>query len=164
MTGESFRNICAACGRAAYRLEMEGKSVSIGDMIPGGMCLFAFHAAYAYALTHANDGWFNWVRNGDGVIVHCPCEEGIVMKIAAPAPDGTVAAEVVDPGPDCPMRYASGRMFALSFDADHRRSMAALDKGFALIAGTIAQACATTQVLCWRHGETDVRCEIEAGK
>lgn len=45
------------------------------------ICPLAFQAFFPYWLTFVQDGWFDWVKKGDGVIVQCPNPKGIVAKI-----------------------------------------------------------------------------------
>jgi len=45
------------------------------------ICPFAEHAFFPYWLTLVEDGWFDWVEKGDGVIVQCPNPKGIVAKL-----------------------------------------------------------------------------------
>lgn len=95
-------------GKCAYNYLM-GDKFSLQEIIPEGLCLHAFHAFFPYYLTLKNDGWLDWVRPGDGVSVHCPHPNGIIVKIYKNKEE--VIVRIVNNPTGCFYSYLSGKEF-----------------------------------------------------
>lgn len=98
-------------GRCAYNY-LRGDKFSLRDIIPEGLCLHAFHTFLPYYLTLKNDGWFDWVKPNDGVCVHCPYPEGIIVKIYKRTKE-FITVQIVNNPENCLYSYSSGKEFNL---------------------------------------------------
>jgi len=85
------------------------------NKLKNSICPFAWHAFFPYWLTYIQDGWFDWVKKGDGVIVQCPNSKGIVAKIFKRKKRGTITVEVeiIDNKGDCSWEWEIGDRFFL---------------------------------------------------
>lgn len=79
------------------------------------ICPFALHAFFPYWLTYIQDGWFDWVKSGDGVIVQCANPKGIVAKIYKRKIRGKIKVEVeiINNKGDCSWNWKVGDRFFL---------------------------------------------------
>ncbi|MBF0624371.1 MAG: TIGR04076 family protein [Magnetococcales bacterium] len=130
MTDRDGMTRCRRFNRLSLRMRLDGpggrQSLTLAEILPGGLCPLAFHAIYPYVLTLARGGWFNWVGFDEHVIVHCPASQGVAFHVKAPGPgaaDGVVA-EVLRTRGEVPCGYPLGRSFTLAAPGP---ALAALD-------------------------------------
>ncbi len=101
-------------GGCPYGANLKGDgSYTEKDLLPGGMCLLAFHAVYPYLTTLSGGGWFDWVAPGDGVVLQCPSpKDAVEMKVY---PHGKDSARIVVQRSrgECPKGYSGGEEFIL---------------------------------------------------
>jgi uncharacterized repeat protein (TIGR04076 family) len=95
----------------------QGESFKISDILPKGLCLFAFHTIYPYYLTLSNKGWFSWVKKDGTVIAQCPNPDGSVeFGIGRKKIDGkpTVYSEVIRTRGNCPKGLKKDDIFSFA--------------------------------------------------
>lgn len=89
---------------------MKNKKLNFIDICP-----LAFQTILPYWLTFVKDGWFDWVKKGDGVIVQCANPKGIVAKIYKRKIKNNIKVEVeiISNKGDCQWGWQTGDKFAL---------------------------------------------------
>lgn len=153
----TFDDICRHYDRISISFQKENEKNIRRIALPDSICPLAFHSAYAYILTLAHGGWFNWVGHNDHVIVNCPSPDGIVMRVEKPAQDSPqkVKIKVVRKKKHCCRGYEAGDFLSLDCDPHNLFGLSVAEKVIPLISN-IARS-GTHEFSVDLNGET-IRC------
>ncbi len=114
-----------------YRFKLKGKCDSCGrifggekannlrDVVPAGLCPFAYYSIVPYWVSFKQDAWFRWRFNKDDVVCQCSRPGGVVFlvkKIKQPSKI-EIEAEVISVGsPSCSFGHVKGQVFKIEND------------------------------------------------
>lgn len=88
--------------------------LSIEDVVPGGLCPFAYFSIIPYWLSFQQGTWFRWRENKDDVVCQCPKSGGPIFLVRKTKQNGenAVYAEIENEGA-CPLNYKKGQTFRI---------------------------------------------------
>ncbi|MDD5109194.1 MAG: hypothetical protein PHC29_06805 [Candidatus Omnitrophica bacterium] len=111
----SLKGKCSSCCR-----EYSGEgSYSLSDIVPSGLCPFAYYSIIPYWVSFKEGAWFRWRNKKSDVFCQCPRTEGIVflVRIIGKSRKTGIEAEVVGIGNDaCPNKHRLGQIFKIEHD------------------------------------------------
>ncbi len=108
----SLSGACGSCGRSFESRNKYGMK----DVVPRGLCPFAYYSIIPYWISFKQSAWFRWRENKNDVVCQCPREKGVVFLVrrVGRAPDVEIEAAVVSEGnPACLYMHQKGQVFKI---------------------------------------------------
>ena len=109
-----FEGSCTSCPRNA--LPSSGASMTLEQIVPHGLCPFAYFSIVPYWLSLSSGAWFPWRKDKNDVVCQCARPKGVVFVVRRVVGSGEclIEAEVVGVGDSCPYGHRIGDTFLIS--------------------------------------------------
>ncbi len=98
----------------------KSRVLTLDDIIPPGLCPFAYYSFIPYWAALIQGAWFSWEKDKDEVVCQCPKPRGVVFAIKRITQNKKISieAEVIDAGKSsCPYQYSLGKTFKIGYQS-----------------------------------------------
>jgi len=92
---------------------------NLEDLIPDGLCPFAYYSIIPYWVSFKQNAWFRWRLNKDDVVCQCPRFQGVIFLVrkSKRLSGIEIEAEVTNVGSSpCPYKHTKGQIFRIQND------------------------------------------------
>lgn len=114
----TVEGICTICpgNIGNVKNSVKKRIISVNEVIPKGLCPFAYFSIIPYWVSFKQEAWFQWRKNKTDVICQCPSTNGVVFLIKKTDElEKVISAEVVDVGM-CPYQHIIKQTFQIEND------------------------------------------------
>lgn len=112
-----IEGFCDMCPDEIGDVKLSARKVtSISEVVPKGLCPFAYFSIIPYWVSFKQGAWFRWRTNKNDVVCQCPSTNGVVFLVKKNSgPEKLISVEVVSVGV-CPYQHKVKQTFQIVND------------------------------------------------